>query len=721
MDVLFGSIDVRELLSTQDFEESSPLSAPDLRLLIDKLQIRSLHIKEKVRNYVLSHHNDFSDIISRSSLSLSKTLDISNDVSNVLNLISDNPIDVDIRDTVAKMGETRRELREKREVLDVVKVIVNLSGRLKSVRESLRVGRLVDAAETIRGLKKALLIEDDDEGVVEEVREGEPMVFGLLRKEWMSCFDEVQGVLVRLIENAVVFEPGKHRLRVKFRLKGVCEIEEVELRTVLTAMEIAGFLDYGLVKVADLVVKHVVIPTVRNASCFDFVEEITKDSEEVAEASLIYNPSSNSEVAGENIYPSLIQVVKFIYEYPCFQNARWMQCFGRLSWPRISELVISNFLSKTVPNDASKLAEFQKTIKHTTEFETALKELMFISRTDSKDERLSYFTQNVEVHFASRKKREILSKARNLLLQCDFIVPPECTGKAHGVADYPEQAVYLLFSPHRCVVSRAGSELMEIVHQTLQDVCMSSSRVAMELYHAARDVLLLYEAIVPIKILDYYVLEKQLNSINQVAVVVHNDCIFLSHEILGLAFEYRSEFPSCLKEHAVFVDIAPRFRQMAEEILQKQIQLVSYNLKEAIDGADGFQNTHQMQQYESAKFSIDQVVFILEKVHIIWEPLLLPSTYKRTMCAVLDSVFSLIAKDILLLDDMAADETLQLQRLIHMTLDSLSSLFESLIAIDKKEKLREDVTCIELDELVPSLPKLRRLAGNFSLNCLNLS
>ncbi|PNX66934.1 centromere/kinetochore protein zw16, partial [Trifolium pratense] len=89
-----------------------------------------------------------------------------------------------------------------------------------------------------------------------------------------------------------------------------------------------------------------------------------------------------------------------------------------------------------------------------------------------------------------------------------------------------------------------------------------------------------------------------------------------------------------------------------------------------------------MQQFESAKFSIDQVVFILEKVHIIWEPLLLPSTYRKSMCTVLESVFSRIARDILLIDDMAAEETLQLQRLIHLMLESLSSLFESLATGD---------------------------------------
>lgn len=213
--------------------------------------------------------------------------------------------------------------------------------------------------------------------------------------------------------------------------------------------------------------------------------------------------------------------------------------------------------------------------------------------------------------------------------------------------------------------------------------------------------MLLYKAIVPIK------LEKQLENISQLAIVIHNDCYYLSQEILGLAFEYRADFPSGLKKLAVFADIAPNFYQMAERILQKQIQLVGNSLMEAIDGADGFQNTHQPQQYELAKFSIEQVVFILEKVHIIWEPLMPASVYKKTMCIILDSVLSRITGDMLLLDDMAAEETLQLQRLIHMTLENLSSLFESLIAgADEKDSSPNHF----LDEKIPSLCKYRKLA-----------
>ncbi|XP_059452232.1 centromere/kinetochore protein zw10 homolog [Corylus avellana] len=715
MDALFDSINVRDLLSARDLSDPTcPLSAPDLRLLIQRLESHSLHIKSKVGSYLLSHHHHFASLFSLCNDAVSQSDLISSNLSDLLRLISDRPIDVEIRDLIEELSEKTREARTRRELLELARAVVEISERLKGVREGIRNGQLKFAAEEVRELKKALRLRDGDRDggdiADESEREREPVVYGLLKKEWSDCFEEIQEVLVKFMQNAVRFEGDTNRLLVQYRLS-LNGVDWIELRTVLEAMDVVGILDYGLAKLADLIIKYVVSPAVNRGSPISFVEELNQDPKEMTEAVLKIVPSVEpmvENVEGEAIYSAIIQLIKFIGKRICFENGSWIESFGRLTWPRISELIICNFLSKVVPKDASKLADFQKIIECTSQFETALKEMMFISASDNKDEKLSNFAQNVEVHFASRKKKEILGKARKLLLQCDFDVPQEYTRKGPMLKDRAavnsyEQVVDLLFLSERCVVSKAAIQLMELVHQTLKDVCLSSTRVALEFYRAARDAILLYEVVIPVK------LEKQLDGINQVAVLMHNDCLYLSQEILGLAFEYRSDFPSSIKEHAVFVDMAPRFHLMAEEILQKQIQLILYNLKEAVDGADGFQNTQLKQQFELVKFSIDQVIFILEKVHIIWEPLLLPSTYKRSMCMVLESVFSRITRDILLLDDLAADETLQLQRLIHLMLENLSSLFESLDADSQKEKPREDSTP-SLDNIIPSLCKIRKLA-----------
>ncbi|PWA73800.1 centromere/kinetochore protein, putative (ZW10) [Artemisia annua] len=693
MDVLFKSINVRDLLPSQDLDDTSPLSAPDLRLLIDRLNLHSLHIKSKVQNYVVSHNPEFLTLFQHCSDSVTKSHHLSEKAADLVTRLGDNEFE-NVGRIVDEIRVRRGEMREKREVMEVVGVVVRMSEGLSGVEGDLGCGRFVEAAEAVTEMKAALRVGDG-------AGEGrEPVVFGLLRKKWTDCFDKIQEVLVKFIENAVRFDQQSNAVYVKHKMD-VNDVKGAELCTVLKAMDVVGILDYGLAKVADLMMKHVIAPAVRSGSHSFAVEEQRSDSGYITDVALRITPLSGTQIEkmdAETIYSGIKVITQFIFNHICFQNSSWMQLFGRLTWPQMAELIISNFLSKIVPDDASKLADFQTIRQLTSEFETSLKEVMFIS--SGKDERLTNFADNVEVHFATRKKVEILATARDLLLRSDFKLPKDYSRK--NAVSKSSGNVDLLFSSERCVISEAAAQLMEVVHQTLKDVCLSSATVALEFYHAARDALLLYEAVIPVK------LERQLDGINQVAVLIHNDCLFLSQEILGLIFEYQSDFPTSVKG-AVFIDLGVRYKLMAEEILQRQIQLVKHNLMEAIDGADGFQNTHQPKRYESAKFSIDQVAFILEKVHIIWEPLLLPLTYKGSMCTVMEAVCSRMTKDILLLDDIAAEETLQIQRLIHMLLENLSSLLESLVAINDTTKPQK-ASAGSIDDLIPSLPRLRILA-----------
>lgn len=606
---------------------------------------------------------------------------------------------------VREIVEKRREAREKREILGFLGVILELDGKLVVVREDLKSGRVVEAAEGLRELKEALGVKGG--GDAETAAEGEPAVYAILRKQWADCFEEIQELLMRCMENAVRFEQNDDALHVKYQMT-IDGVNGLELSTVMNAMDVAGVLDYGLAKIADLITKHVFTPVVSCRANPTVEEEINQDVDHATEAVLKIVPSDESEdnmVDGEIMYSNIVQTIEFISKFLCFNNGTWMSCFGRLTWPRMSDMIISNFLAKVVPDDASKLAEFQQIRKLTIDFETALKDLKFISPLNTKDHKLSNFADNVEVHFASRKKVQILARARNMLLQSDFSLPQDYITRTLGInkEDFADSNhVVLLFSSEKCVVSESAEQLMELVHQTLKDVCLLPPKVGLEFYHAARNALALYEAIIPVK------LQRQLDSINQAAVLMHNDCLYLSHEILGLAFQYRPCFPSSVKEIAVFIDLAPKFQLMAEEVLLRQIQLVMSNLHQAIDGANGFQNTHQIKQFESAKFCIDQIAFIIEKVHIIWEPLLLPSVYEKSMALILEAVFSRLAKEILLIDDMAAEETLQLQRLIHMLFEPLSSLLEPMLAVDEREKSQQAQKV--RDHLILSIQKLRKLA-----------
>lgn len=188
MDVLFNTINVRDLLSSPE-SPSSPLSAPDLRLLISRLDAHSLRIKSTVQSYLLSHHDDFASLFAQCADVVSKSERISDDIAALVNLISGQPIEADVGRIVRDIVEKRREAREKREILEFVEAVLVLDGKLGVVRDDVNNGRVLEAAEGLRELKVALGVKGN--GDAEEAAEGEPVVYGILKKRWADSFEEV--------------------------------------------------------------------------------------------------------------------------------------------------------------------------------------------------------------------------------------------------------------------------------------------------------------------------------------------------------------------------------------------------------------------------------------------------------------------------------------------------------------------------------------------------
>lgn len=90
---------------------------------------------------------------------------------------------------VKEVVDKRRELGEKKEVLEFLGVVLQLYGKLGVIGEDVKRGRVVEAAEGLRELKEAIGVSaSGDSGVPVE---GEPVVCGILRKQWNDCFEEV--------------------------------------------------------------------------------------------------------------------------------------------------------------------------------------------------------------------------------------------------------------------------------------------------------------------------------------------------------------------------------------------------------------------------------------------------------------------------------------------------------------------------------------------------
>ncbi|KAJ8433429.1 hypothetical protein Cgig2_024765 [Carnegiea gigantea] len=209
MDVLFKSIDGRDLLSAPEtVDTSSPLSAPDLRLLIDRLDSHSQHIKSK-----------------------------------------------EIKSTIS-------DWESKKSQASVLRVIVRLSEKLSKVRELMQNGGLVKAVKIMIDLKRVLRIGDEEE------REKEVIVYELLRRHWLLSFEEIQDLLLKFMENAVRFEHELSQIRVVYSssVGGADVLEAMDV-------SVLGILDYGFARTADLFMKYAIGPAANLRAPISFVEE----------------------------------------------------------------------------------------------------------------------------------------------------------------------------------------------------------------------------------------------------------------------------------------------------------------------------------------------------------------------------------------------------------------------------------------------------------------
>lgn len=77
--------------------------------------------------------------------------------------------------------------------------------------------------------------------------------------------------------------------------------------------------------------------------------------------------------------------------------------------------------AQAIPIETSELAGFQELAKLTADFETSLgREGLIPDWDETKGDKLRKFSADVEIHFAVKKRKRVLAKARDLLVQSNF-------------------------------------------------------------------------------------------------------------------------------------------------------------------------------------------------------------------------------------------------------------------------------------------------------------
>jgi hypothetical protein len=130
--------DVRELLlsTTADADPSTPLSAPDLRLLIDRLRIRSDRLHASALSFASSHRAPLAAALLRAADSSASSSSLESSLASALAPLSSSPGLSDLRELSDRLLAARRELRERQEHLAAASSVADLAARLRAARAS---------------------------------------------------------------------------------------------------------------------------------------------------------------------------------------------------------------------------------------------------------------------------------------------------------------------------------------------------------------------------------------------------------------------------------------------------------------------------------------------------------------------------------------------------------------------------------------------------------
>ncbi|KAL6077818.1 ribosome biogenesis protein ytm1 [Balamuthia mandrillaris] len=414
--------------------------------------------------------------------------------------------------------------------------------------------------------------------------------------------------------------------------------------------------------------------------------------------------SKNSEQAQQTIYNAIEQILEqiakilqFLHEQLFDSDQELTRRFGAVLWPSLRKTLISKALAPTIPPNTAHLADYERSLtKFTHSFEEQLRSFYIIPALDNEEEKeyeqkgsigtLTFFVQNIDTHFALKKRRDLLHKARTLFLSqshntisaADY-VPSTLQGTEKHISDLSiaekqqlskdrlgvllaspivedqcEEADDFFFRFPSCQISETVVALMDTAHETLSEaarlIC-SAPNCAATLQQTAREIFDLYRVLVPAAH------ASSLENVPALSMIFHNDCMFIAHSLLTFEYPYRARLSTGKQKPVSFLDMVPMFQHLAQTFYSLQMHKQHTILLELVNEAKGLHDTHRYARMEVVETTFKRVNHHLSHISKVWKPIMPLHVFLQAFGGLLDTVLLALIEQLKMLKDISEDET----------------------------------------------------------------
>ena len=398
------------------------------------------------------------------------------------------------------------------------------------------------------------------------------------------------------------------------------------------------------------------------------------------------------------VYGSLGAVFTMVREVvPSTYREEWMRGLGEVVSPEMSELVIKHCLAATVPKNPVELAKYSEIGAQTAEFEANLQKLGVL---ESDFKQLSEYTEDVNTHFAAQKCQDLLVKARSILKKpihntvsitnaevlaslsrLDVVPTPtgaagtrSKTKKSPASVSKGVDLSALTFAFPQCGISESVKEFVDLLYSTLEECCNTANpSTAVQLFYTTRNMVELFRAVLP----SFHM--STITELPRIAVVQHNNCMYLAHHLITLGYQFHSRLPPPLNsEVATFIDQVPYVRQLGEECFLSEMRKQCNSILECLKSFEGFDDVSSDDKCESVYKGVRQAVLQVTKLSKVYADVLPVDIHHKAVGSLLNTLVTNVIDGILALEDIAADDATELHSLVNVILEKgPSALFLS--------------------------------------------
>ncbi|XP_077999477.1 centromere/kinetochore protein zw10 homolog [Glandiceps talaboti] len=653
---------VAEVLAT-----SGGLEKEDLPTRMSKIANKVDSIKYELSSYLNTKYSDFGLSFTSTTELYSKVDSTSKEISSLTSKIQ-NDVSSQLSSSTSDFHDLSKQLQRTNAIMKTLEIICKVDESLENFTEALRVREymkacelLTELQENLKHLLKGKLTEMKIiKSLKAELRVNQETLIYSLGEAWSK----------RVVWNVpAVKDSDKLHCILATQLK-ISLSNKVE--TTVRALHASKVLNNKMQSFGKAIMEHLF----KHMILLSGVEPKVDSTYQFVTISLQKTSTGSQHIAPHQLYQHILTVLKTLHKYvfgisiedkQTGETITLMKIFGDFIWKDLSLCIINHCLVHSIPTSSSQLENYMDIIKATEDFESTLVELGFLSEGVSS---LLTYARDVNVHFANKKCQDLMVKARKLMTselhQTVHVGDSSPAAKLAklDVQDTRDQHTAIAdkeilsegsFRLPVCQISESVESLMNLAYMTLQEAVTSTTPCAIQLFYTVRNMFELFCEVVP----TYH--KNSLQQLPQLSALHHNNCMYISHHLLTLGHQYKSQLPSPLCEGAAtMIDLVPVYRKLATDCFLSQMRAQRSQMMESLAGAVGFAQLEEEENRKRAERAVKQVLHQLNHLSTVWKDVLPSSTYIKSMSTLINTALQEIINKITVLEDISVDDAHQL-------------------------------------------------------------